>query len=98
MTHYFTNRGVAKVVSRVVRDDEIAGSSPVTSTNLALYAQKNSFNRKIGTVFCYILPNFTKAVFISLEIIGTNHRSEFFELFFLSEFLFFVFCDAIFAG
>ena len=25
-------RGVAKVVSRIVRDDEIAGSSPVTST------------------------------------------------------------------
>ena len=63
MTHYFTNRGVAKVVSRVVRDDEIAGSSPVTSTNLALYAQKNSFNRKIGTVFLLHFTEFYEGGF-----------------------------------
>ena len=29
---FLPHRGVAKVVSRIVRDDEIAGSSPVTST------------------------------------------------------------------
>ena len=29
---FLLHRGVAKVVSRIVRDDEIAGSSPVTST------------------------------------------------------------------
>ena len=33
-------RGVAKVVSRIVRDDEIAGSSPVTSTKLAVFTAK----------------------------------------------------------
>ena len=46
-----------------VRDDEIAGSSPVTSTNLALYAQKNSFNRKIGTVFLLHFTEFYEGGF-----------------------------------
>ena len=41
---FLPHRGVAKVVSRIVRDDEIAGSSPVTST-------KNSRKQAILTCF-----------------------------------------------
>ena len=41
---FLPHRGVAKVVSRIVRDDEIAGSSPVTST-------KNSQKQAILTCF-----------------------------------------------
>ena len=45
-------RGVAKVVSRIVRDDEIAGSSPVTSTKKQ---PKISHFDLFSAVFLYIL-------------------------------------------
>ena len=45
-------RGVAKVVSRIVRDDEIAGSSPVTSTKKQ---PKTSHFDLFSVVFLYIL-------------------------------------------
>ena len=45
-------RGVAKVVSRIVRDDEIAGSSPVTSTKKQ---PKTSYFDLFSAVFLYIL-------------------------------------------
>ena len=45
-------RGVAKVVSRIVRDDEIAGSSPVTSTKKQ---PKISHFDLFSVVFLYIL-------------------------------------------
>ena len=44
-------RGVAKVVSRIVRDDEIAGSSPVTSTKKQ---PKTSHFDLFSAVFLYI--------------------------------------------
>ena len=44
-------RGVAKVVSRIVRDDEIAGSSPVTSTKKQ---PKTSYFNLFSAVFLYI--------------------------------------------
>ena len=44
-------RGVAKVVSRIVRDDEIAGSSPVTSTKKQ---PKTSYFDLFSAVFLYI--------------------------------------------
>ena len=44
-------RGVAKVVSRIVRDDEIAGSSPVTSTKKQ---PKTSYFYLFSAVFLYI--------------------------------------------
>ena len=44
-------RGVAKVVSRIVRDDEIAGSSPVTSTKKQ---PKISYFDLFSAVFLYI--------------------------------------------
>ena len=43
-------RGVAKVVSRIVRDDEIAGSSPVTSTKKQ---PKTSYFDLFSAVFLY---------------------------------------------
>ena len=44
-------RGVAKVVSRIVRDDEIAGSSPVTSTKKQ---PKTSYFDLFSAVFLYV--------------------------------------------
>ena len=48
---FLLHRGVAKVVSRIVRDDEIAGSSPVTSTKKQ---PKTSHNSLFSAVFLYI--------------------------------------------
>ena len=49
---FLPHRGVAKVVSRIVRDDEIAGSSPVTSTKKQ---PKISHFDLFSAVFLYIL-------------------------------------------
>ncbi len=49
---FLPHRGVAKVVSRIVRDDEIAGSSPVTSTKKQ---PKSSRFDLFSVVFLYIL-------------------------------------------
>ena len=48
---FLPHRGVAKVVSRIVRDDEIAGSSPVTSTKKQ---PKTSYFNLFSAVFLYI--------------------------------------------
>ena len=48
---FLLHRGVAKVVSRIVRDDEIAGSSPVTSTKKQ---PKTSHFDLFSAVFLYI--------------------------------------------
>ena len=48
---FLPHRGVAKVVSRIVRDDEIAGSSPVTSTKKQ---PKISHLDLFSAVFLYI--------------------------------------------
>ena len=48
---FLPHRGVAKVVSRIVRDDEIAGSSPVTSTKKQ---PKTSYFYLFSAVFLYI--------------------------------------------
>ena len=48
---FLPHRGVAKVVSRIVRDDEIAGSSPVTSTKKQ---PKTSHFDLFSAVFLYV--------------------------------------------
>ena len=48
-------RGVAKVVSRIVRDDEIAGSSPVTSTKKT--AENKLFWLVFGCFYIYFSQN-----------------------------------------
>ena len=48
---FLPHRGVAKVVSRIVRDDEIAGSSPVTSTKKQ---PKTSHFDLLSAVFLYV--------------------------------------------
>ena len=50
-------RGVAKVVSRIVRDDEIAGSSPVTSTKKQ---PKTSYFDLFSAVFLCLLHKFIR--------------------------------------
>ncbi len=50
--YFLPFRGVAKVVSRIVRDDEIAGSSPVTSTKKQ---PKSSHFDLFSAVFLYVL-------------------------------------------
>ena len=89
-------RGVAKVVSRIVRDDEIAGSSPVTSTKKQ---PKTSYFDLFSAVFLYIfhkigcfqlttcLPDFGAFCWIF---------HGFFIVFLKS--LFFAYCDANFEG
>ena len=52
---FLPHRGVAKVVSRIVRDDEIAGSSPVTSTK---NQPKTSYFDLFSAVFLYIFHKF----------------------------------------
>ncbi len=56
---FLPHRGVAKVVSRIVRDDEIAGSSPVSSTKKQ---PKTSYFDLFSAVF-YIF--FTKSAVFS---------------------------------
>ena len=89
-------RGVAKVVSRIVRDDEIAGSSPVTSTKKA--AENKLFWLVFGCFSIYFPQN---------RLFSVDHMFAYFLLFggfsitFSQSFwksLFFAFCDAIFEG
>ena len=54
---FLPHRGVAKVVSRIVRDDEIAGSSPVTSTKKQ---PKTSYFDLFSAVFLCLLHKFIR--------------------------------------
>ena len=54
---FLPHRGVAKVVSRIVRDDEIAGSSPVTSTKKQ---PKTSHFDLFSAVFLCLLHKFIR--------------------------------------
>ena len=59
-------RGVAKVVSRIVRDDEIAGSSPVTSTISSVHNESDEhsiffclyffISSRISALFSFVMP------------------------------------------
>ena len=66
------------LVERGVRDAEAAGSNPVISTKLVLYAQKNSFNREIETVFLLHLNYFLKQRFLSPSELSAQITSAFF--------------------
>ena len=78
---FLPHRGVAKVVSRIVRDDEIAGSSPVTSTKKQ---PKTSHFDLFSAVFLYI---FHKIGYFQLTTCLPLFRT--FGLFFHHDFPFF---------
>ena len=90
-------RGVAKVVSRIVRDDEIAGSSPVTSTKKQ--PKISHFWLIFGCFSICFSQNRLFSVdhmFALISNLWTVVSSHFFLCF--EKPLFFVFCDANFEG